>query len=158
MVQSNAEMLEFLRTHVYKDGDCRLWAGAFTRNGYPKVQWNHRYYSARRLMLTLTGKHVCGRVVLVTCGDNRCMAEAHMKTISRAEFNTRHLGKHGGASHSMAVAIGRAPRAKMPMTKAREVSGLRAQGMTYAQIGAVYGVTKSAVGHALQTWARAGVL
>ncbi len=42
--------------------------------------------------------------------------------------------------------------------RAQEVLRLRADGWTLAQIGERYGVTLSAVGHAIQRWQAAGVM
>ena len=53
------------------------------------------------------------------------------------------------------VAIGRGRNAKLGISERDTVLRLRSQGKTLSEIGALYGVTGSSVGHALKNWRRA---
>ena len=153
------QMLDFLRTHVRRDGDCLIWAGAIGSSGYPKITWNYHEHSARRLLLTLAGKKPRAKsVVIASCDNPACMSEAHIQSVGRLTWGAKHAGTmHSGAKHSLAVALGRSKNARMPITKAREVLAMRARGMTYRQIGDQFGFDRTSVGHSIQAWARAGV-
>lgn len=155
------QVLDYLRTHVYTDGECLLWAGPFTKQGYPRIMWARTRYMARRLLLELTGRRIRnGEVVWATCGSPVCMTEAHLKISRRGDMVRAHA-KQGrmlsGARRSLVVAMSRAPKAKLPITEARTVLELRAQGVTMGKIGERYGVTGGAVSHAIAAWRRAGV-
>lgn len=153
------QMLDWLQTHVYLDGDCRLWAGSVHAQGMPVVSWNRKTHLARRLLLQLRGLPVGARTWM-TCGNERCMALRHMRTGTAAEMlaDLGAMGRlHGGPKHALAVSLGRAQTARMGIDKAGEVFAALGRGETSAEIGARYGVTAGAVRVALRKWRRAGV-
>lgn len=159
---SPAAMLDFLRTHVYIDGDCRIWAGSTNGDGYPVVAWNYRRRVVRRLLLELVHGRQLGRHINVwtTCGQVGCVAERHLRSGDRGVM-LRAMSKdgrlHGGPKHALAVAMGRAPMARLGIDRAGEVYAALGRGETRADIAARYGVTTSAVGFAIRRWRRAGV-
>jgi hypothetical protein len=158
---SPEEKLDYLRTHVRRDGDCLLWAGALTVRGYPRTVWRREAYLARRLLLQLAGRPMHdGWCVWATCGSKTCMNEAHLRAGSRKQM-IRAAARAGcmlsGPRRSLVVAISRARQAKLPITQAATVYRLRAQGETLAAIGARYGVTADAVHKAMKAWKRAGI-
>lgn len=153
------QMLDWLQTHVYLDGDCRLWAGSVHAQGMPVVSWNRKTHLARRLLLQLRGLPVGARTWM-TCGNERCMALRHMRTGTAAEMlaDLGAMGRlHGGPKHALAVSLGRAQTARMGIDKAGEVFAALGRGETSAEIGARYGVTAGAVRVAVRKWRRAGV-
>lgn len=154
-------MLAYLRENVYRDGDCLVWAGPFfagTRR--PQITWNIRGYSARRLLLELSGRRIKGRVVYATCGEPRCMNVAHLRAGTRADA-TRQAASDGafptGARRSLLSLRGHSRRARLGLRHAPEVLMLRANGTTLAQIGERYGVSQQAVSQAIAHWRRAGI-
>lgn len=156
------ELVEYLTTHVYRDGDCLLWAGTTTGDGYPQLMWQRRIYRARRLLISLTEAPLrANQCIWSKCGSKACMQRAHLVVGTRAAM-VKHMAREGrtvrGAQRSIVVAMGRAPRARLGIARAQEVLRLRADGWTLAQIGERYGVTLSAVGHAIQRWQAAGVM
>lgn len=155
------EKLDYLRTHVRRDGECLLWAGALTVRGYPSTTWRRKKYLARRLLVQLAGRRMPdGWCVWSTCGSRICMNEAHLRTGSRRQM-IQAAARAGcmlsGPRRSLVIAIARARQAKLPITQAATVYRLRAQGETFAAIGARYGVSAGAVQKAMQAWARGGI-
>jgi hypothetical protein len=152
-------MLDFLLTHVHRDGDCRLWAGAVHADGYPVVSWHRKTRLCRRLLLELLGRHPRSRV-WTTCGQQLCLAPDHLRSGSPAQMlaHSRREGRlHGGPQHSLAVSMGRARTAKLPVSEARSVFAARARGETLEVIARRYGVVRSAVGTAIRKWTAMGV-
>lgn len=148
------QMLAYLRTNVRVKDECLIWSGADKRT--PIVMWNWKRYSARRLLVELAGKQLWPRqVVYTTCGSPHCMNETHLRIGSRAQM-ARTKGAqgllHGGTTHSLAIARGRAQGARMPMTERHNVARMRADGWTWKRIAAHYGVHLSCPQKQLQKW------
>jgi hypothetical protein len=154
-------MLEFLQTNAHRDEDCLIWAGAVDNSGYPKVQWQGRSQSARRLLLTLRGRPPKGRqVAYATCGNLRCMSDEHLRGGPRLHAYaaaTKNGGNRPGVHRSLAVARSKAERARMGYRNAPEVLRLIEMGAKHADIAQRFGVHKSQVGHAMKAWARMGI-
>lgn len=154
-------MLSYLQEHVYVDGDCLLWAGYTHETAGPRVMWRRQAWLARRLLVTLMGRTLSRRErVYDICGEARCMNPEHLR-VGKHRDAMRQAAKEGafpsGARRSLMAALGRARKARLGIHDAPTVLQLRASGMTYRQIGERYGVTASAVGHAIAAWRRAGV-
>lgn len=146
-------MLDFLSTHVRLDGDCRIWAGCLSHDNTTKVSWNRKAYNAQRLLLTLLGKSPKARV-WATCDNRTCMNPDHLTTGTIGQhnqwmFDTGILPK--GRSRAVAIALSRTP--KLGIRAVPQLHKMRAEGLTYVQIGERLGVHPSAVGHLLRRWA-----
>ncbi len=156
-----AEMLDFLRTHVRRDEDCLIWAGATDTSGYPKISWHGKAQSAKRLLATLVGRAPHRRqVVYASCGNVRCMAEDHMRVGSKAQAYAaaaKNGGNRPGVHRSLAVALGRSTKARMGFRQAPDVYRMLDAGASYAQIAERFGVHKSQIGHSVKTWKRMGI-
>lgn len=61
---------------------------------------------------------------------------------------------HGGTTHSLAIARGRAQGARMPMTERHNVARMRADGWTWKRIADKYGVHLSAPQKQMRNWER----
>ena len=158
---SPEKMLVFLQEHVYRDGDCLLWAGYTHETAGPRVTWRRQAWIARRLLVTLMGRTLSrNERVYDTCGQARCMNHDHLR-VGKHRDAMRQAAKEGaflsGARRSLMAAIGRAGKARLGIHDAPTVLQLRASGVTYRQIGERYGVTPSAVGHAIAAWRRVGI-
>lgn len=156
-ILTREEIRAYLDQHVrVSDDGCMVWAGS-TRKGYiPDVQWAGRRYSARRLIMELDGKPVSERQVVYTiCGTHNCVNPEHLRIGSRLQMN-RAKARHGlsssGPRHALAIAAGKAARAKIPITERFAIARMRADGMTWAQIADRYGTHISAPHKQLKTW------
>lgn len=153
-----AEALEYLRTHVRVSEDgCWIWAGCMNSTGTPRVVWQRKARNARRLAVELRrGVALTSRDRLwTTCGDLRCMAPAHTRVTTKAQFYAAtqpSLRGYVGVVRSLAIARGRAPGARLSFTRRDEVERRLAAGETTAQIAAAFGVTRQALWQARKRW------
>lgn len=150
-----------LRTHVYVDDECRIWAGAL-QGGYPSHWWAGKRRQARHTLLALAGRPLAdGHQVWSTCGNPLCMAEAHLRAGTRRQA-LQAAAKRGayprGVPRTLISAMARAKTARMPVTEAHAVAAMLASGSTIKAIGDRYGVTRSAASIAIKRWSRAGLL
>ena len=156
---SAEQMLDYLQTNVHRDGDCLQWAGPVFSKGLPRANWGGKAYMARRLMFKLAGKRLGTKIIIEKCDSRLCMNFEHLvlapasagmeKAIANGNFPV-------GAVHSLRVALGKAPNARLPITEARTVLELRANGHTLRAIGERYNVHPTRVRSAIRAWARAG--
>jgi hypothetical protein len=155
------QVLEHLRTHVRIDPDtgCRIWAGGTTREGYPVVGWQYRKHSARRLMMQLLGRQVTSKqFVWTSCGQKNCLAEDHLRVGSKRQAAAA-SAKRGayvtGSQRSLMTALSRVKDARLSIADRHDVWAMICAGDSHRVIGERYGVTASAVGHAMRAWQRA---
>ena len=93
-----------------------------------------------------------------SCGDRRCLAPEHQRYGTRQQMclAMKRRGVYvAGARRSMLSAMGRAKRAKLPITARREVLRMLAEGATHKEVAAKYNVDFTAVSKALKVWERA---
>lgn len=153
-------MLAYLQRRCYTEGDCRLWAGFADERHGGRVTWLGQRYIPRRLLLALLGRRVGKRAVYATCGRNNCLNPEHLRVGSHGDAlrNAARLGAYPvGAERAVISAVSRAKRARLGVKEASNVIAARARGETLAAIGRRYGVSASAVGHAIKSWSRAGL-
>lgn len=157
---SSEAMLTYLQENVYRDGDCLLWAGTSRPDAGPMVMWKRKRWLARRLLLTLMGRRIADKRVFDTCGESRCMNHKHLRIGSQGaalRLAARNGAYPKGARRSLLTALGMARRARLGIHDMPDVGRMRADGMTLAAIGERYGVSRSAVGTAIQRWRRSGL-
>jgi len=160
---TDAQKLDYLRTHVYIDEDCRIWAGPFCHGkDLPRVIFGRQSFSARRLLAQLSGRRVWpGHRLSASCGNPRCVAEKHIRIEEKAAMVRRLVAERvipTGLPRTMAAARGWSSRAKLGMKEAHKVAQLRAEGLILREIGDRYGVTPQCVAFALDRWRKAGVI
>ena len=153
---TEAELLDWLRTHVRRDDECLVWAGSYQHERLPVVSWAGKKWMARRLLVTLArGPVPKGWRVWATCGTEGCIAEDHLRVGSAGTHN-RWVSAQGlyktGLVHSLACSAGRAPRAKMGLAKRQEAIDARAAGQSWAEIGARYGIAAKSAQRIVQRW------
>lgn len=115
-----------------RDGDCMLWTGALTATGAGHffestargIVLAHRFAFEKKF-----GPIPKGKVVKQTCGNNACVADAHLKLVPRALITVS--GSEG-------------PRVKLTDDQVRAI---REDKRVMRVIGADYGLTATAVWH-----------
>lgn len=151
------QMRLWLLENVRIDGECRIWAGATTA-GVPTVRWRGHTLSARRLLPKLMGKQIDPiEVVYPHCGNSLCMNPDHLRigTYKRMAEVYKGMGKWAsGPRMSIAVAKARVTRDKIGLANRGAVEKMRAEGRTWAEIGAHFGVSASTAHQASKTWRR----
>lgn len=153
------EMRAYLSQHVREtETGCRVWGGHVSRHRVPVVNWGGRRYAVRRLILQLSGRRLHGGwVVWTSCATPGCVRPEHLRAGSRRQHVAAQTAAGrvaAGTVHSLAIARGLAGRARMPASARFEVARMRADGWTWARIGAHYGVTLSAAQKQLANWER----
>jgi hypothetical protein len=163
---SPEECLVRLRETVYLRDECHIWAGPVDGGNHPRVGWRCKRWSARLLMLKLSGRlpwDAKRRVAWTTCGNSLCMAEDHILIGTRGQMARWHAARQlnsRGLTHALAIAqaIERKGTARMPMSRRQEVARMRADGASWAQIAARYGITKTAARNNFLRWERQGLV
>lgn len=155
------EMLDFLQTNAYRDGDCLLWAGAKSISGNPRIMWQKKMYVARRLLLQLLGRPPGPKKVTETCGNKMCMNKDHLIVVTHKQAMAR-ASRNGrlsaGAARALSSAMARAKKAKLPITEARKVMRMRAEGVKLKDICEMYGVSSQQFYRSRETWRRVGAI
>lgn len=151
------QMRLWLLENVRIDGECRIWAGTVVQ-GVPVVRWKGRMLSARRLLPKLMGKQIGPReVVYPCCGNGLCLNPQHLRIDTRKRMAGvyKRLGKWAsGPRMSIVAAKAGAHRAKIGLANRGAVEKMRAEGRTWAEIGAHFGVSASTAHQASKTWRR----
>lgn len=69
-------------------GDCLEWKGSYTNRGQPRVKWDGKYVSVRRLVYKLAcGELPSDMVVKTTCRNNKCVKQSHLVLLTRNELD-----------------------------------------------------------------------
>lgn len=164
-VRTPEETLEYLRTNVYIDGECRVWAGAFGgKNGtYPQIRYHGKTWQARRLLMHLTGRLEPGAEAADTCDNHACINEKHLVVGSRQRVCKLAADKGRlltGTNRSLRNALGAAKHKSypMPVTDLPKVMQMIASGMTVRQIAEHYGIRRGVAKNKLDRWVRAGLM
>lgn len=120
---------------VDRSGNCWLWRGACTHNGYGHLtvgKWfdgRKRQMRAHRLAFMLTHGHVAdGRLVLHACDNRRCCNPDHLRVGSAADNSADMISRGRGKI---------APRAKL--TKG-QVRAIRSDPRSAKDVAIEYGV------------------
>jgi len=153
---TEAELLDWLRTHVRRDDECLVWAGCYQRGKTPVIRWRRKTWMAGRLLVTLArGPVPKGWRVFSTCGTPGCIAEQHLRT-GTAAAHCRWRAAQGmnmrGIVPALQVAMARAPTARAGLARRQEAIEARAAGDTWAVIGARMGVQGQAVRRMVARW------
>lgn len=166
--RDDRDLFAYLLTHVrVTDCGCRVWAGPLDSYGYPRITINRRPQSARRALMRLYlaayGEVLADQFVYprAACEHPKtCMALEHLLVGTRQQAMAA-AARRGefitGLARAMASARG-CRHARMPMSRHREVAALLAEGREYAEIAAVFGVSRSAVSQAVYRWRKLGLL
>ena len=151
------QLLDFCEANGHREDDCVLWAGSFSGEGRPRVMWKRRFYMVQRLLLEhRTNRWNPEHKAHATCGNRSCVNPAHLTMRSRADI-VRQAAKDKPRK-GLLIALGRAPKARFGIDKAREAATMRANGADLATIAARYGVTRSCVCTCMNNWKRMGVI
>lgn len=143
--QRKVHTLDTLLACTQEVGDCLEWTGNCMNKGHPVVNHDGKQWMVRRLVLTLTGKHIKSRYVVgTTCGNRRCINPAHLVQLS-PQRRMVVMARASAATHSQARSCKVAktkragPQAKLTDDQVRAIrAGTESQRAT----AALYGVSQ----------------
>ena len=85
--QLSQPLAQRLRTRMRTDGDCVVWTGGTTPQGYPCVSVGGAKQSVSHLLLAQAGHRLQRRaVVRNSCGNIRCVALPHLQIYQAADL------------------------------------------------------------------------
>lgn len=117
--------LAHIKARSIEEGDCWLWQGAQSKGCAPVIGWGGRPVGVRRHIAEhIQGKRVNGLLASTCCGNQRCVAPAHisMKTRKQLQMATAALTGYA-ANMDRRVRISNAKRATAKLNEeiAREI-------------------------------------
>ncbi|MDD0837892.1 hypothetical protein PSQ40_04840 [Curvibacter sp. HBC61] len=126
-------------------GDCLIWHGSVSGDGYPTMKFMGSCRLVRRLVIEAKGQELAPRQpVMTTCGEKLCVSPAHLTPTSWAVIGQA-AAKRGAFSRPdrrAKIAAARRKAGKLTMEKAREI---RLSTDTYEVLSARYGVNRTII-------------
>jgi hypothetical protein len=137
--------LEQILLGCAEDGDCLLWAGAKSGQGVPYAWLDGKSTNLRRFVFAAKkGPIPAGRLVHVTCLHPSCLADGHLKAVTRKELGAK-LAAQGilnpPTARAKRIAAAR-ERAKLSMEKAQAI---RVSERSTAEEAALHGVGETCI-------------
>jgi len=143
-----AETLEMMKLieRTEEFGDCHLWTGSTTDQGYPTYKpFGCNCALVRRAMFQLNGGVLVPRVPIVTtCGEKLCINPAHLKasTVSAVGKEAGNRGGWKSKTRCAKIATAKRKTGKLTMEIAREI---RMSNETGPVLAARHGIHRSLV-------------
>lgn len=140
--------LDEIKARCEEVGECWLWQGATSDNGYPIMKrGGGPCLLVRRVVADIKGTPPAARQpVVVTCGEKCCCNPAHVRfsTVKKVAEAAAKAGAYSSIDRCAKVAKARriAPGAKLDEGKARDI---RLSAKTSAALATEYGVSLSLI-------------
>lgn len=156
---SDEKMLLWLNENVrVNERGCRIWAGKPGREGgSPRVSWNGKNHSARRLLWVLSGRPITDDQIVFErkgCGERACMNIDHLMVGTMSQRKRQDDWGYGSKRRSLVLLLSRGKTARLPVTERANVDAMRADGLTLKEIGDHYGVSEYRAKKAIDNWNR----
>lgn len=140
--------LEIIKGRCIEEGECWIWQGAYSSNGYPIMKAagvKSGCLLVRRLVVELDGRPAKPRQpVAASCDDKRCCNPACLKPSSTSAIGKK-AGKNGAysrMSRRAKIAASRRGHGKLNYEQAAEIRLSKESGPVLAER---YGIDKSMV-------------
>lgn len=147
---------KFYASRTVRDGACIVWVGNKSMRGEPRITWDGKLTSVRRVVYKLSISEIPDDMyVITTCGRRDCVRSGHLRAateddveVIRYNKTTDYLARRPpekatgfiqtqrGANHHSAL---------LNDDKVREIVGLIEGGYSYAEIGEKYGVHSNVI-------------
>ncbi len=128
-------------------GGCWMWTGSTKAGGYGKMHYCGKERGAHRVALALfKGFDIESPLfALHTCDTPGCVNPEHLFPGTQTD-NMRDASSKGRTRNVSDWAGAKNPKAKLTTEQTAEIAGRVADGMKYADVGALYGVSSVRVG------------
>lgn len=137
MARARRDPRDVLADNVLPDGDCLIWTGAATRDGYGVLTIGRRQFRAHRIAYEAAhGEQADGRLVCHRCDRPRCVAPSHLFLGSAAE-NTQDMIAKGRAGIVRGLDH---PACKISPQQRDQIRADRARGVSLASLADAHGV------------------
>lgn len=141
-INRSPDLLSRLADKSATDGECHVWTGHRTFEGYGKVRWQARVYLSHRLMFEAHhGPIAAGLVVCHTCDNPPCLRLDHLFLGTDAE-NSHDRDRKG---RQVALRGSRHGNSVLTEQQVREIRAAAAQGVPHTVIAANYQIVPSNV-------------
>jgi len=147
MDASSSCALEDIYANCVEVGDCLIWQGGYTSNGYPQISRPHLGTSSGRRVVYLLahGAIQPGRSIALSCPHKGCLRLEHLlpRTAHQIGMAASKSGSFSRAGRVAAITrTKRATQAKLTMDQAREI---RASDLSGPALAEAYGVHRSLI-------------
>lgn len=128
-------------SYVAMTGECHVWMGCRTRNGYGQIGGKRRLGVSRMLLAhrvsheLFKGPIPTDKIVLHRCDNRACVRPSHLQIGSQSENIQDSVSK--GRYQKKGEKAG---KARLKETQVREIRNRRAAGESPSQLAAEYGV------------------
>jgi hypothetical protein len=144
MSESKSITLADIHARCTEDCDCLLWTGAMDKSR-PKLG----DLQLRRVVWELAGKQRPSQmIVVVTCGNSRCLEPMHLKLATASEVRRETL-KSAALLQKLSASASKTKRAKFAKLDEEKVTAIRNSGKRGADLAKEYGVSESTVSSVL---------
>ena len=163
----NTELLKKIESRCVEVGDCLEWQGYISAGGSPRIYYDSRMQSARKLMLQAHGKRSevpPKHKLMTTCENPRCVHPSHLVIVPMAKFVRDRLVAN--TNHQIRAAKIAKARRKSAKLTADDVAAIRASDEADHILAERYGVSRSHVSgiqartkwrdHSVSPWAGMG--
>ena len=117
--------LKHIQDRCREDGDCWIWRMAITSNGTPTMHVGPKMIAVRRVVASLKGLNIEGKVVTSTCGDKRCVCPDHAIAVTKKRMADLIVERTGHpyklARRKKISDTARASRGKLTAEQAQEI-------------------------------------
>lgn len=145
----------FIATRTEQEGDCIIWTGAVDSRGVPimRIAPDRKLHSVRRVIATLAGMDVEGKLVSTKCDCQQCVA--HLVVLTRKKLQQRTAKRNPYAqSITRNKKISDKARTRLAKLTLEQVREMRASGLAPRAAATLYGVSQTAAYEILshRTW------
>jgi hypothetical protein len=117
--------LTYIHNRCKEDGGCWIWQQACTSNGTPTMHVGPKMIAVRRVVASLKGLNIEGKVVTSTCGDKRCVCPDHAIAVTKKRMADLIVERTGHpyklARRKKIGDTARASRGKLTAEQAQEI-------------------------------------
>lgn len=140
--------LDRIKARCIEEGDCLIWQGALSKQGFPSMKFEGKSTTVRRVVMKLSGSPAASRQpVVCSCDEKKCVKLEHLKRstikkVSRKAVKTGYLSSLARRANVSATKR-KSEKARLTIEKAREI---RASDETGVALAKRYGVDETIIG------------